>query len=168
MAQQMTKEAFKQIYDTWLEPIRRFIYYKTGDASLTDDLVQDVFVKLWENQHKVNQDSVKSYLYKIAQNLSINQFKKRQAAIRFMQKETGNAHDDNKGDEQMEADERDKALQQALARLSEKNRVVLLMHKMEGLSHKEIAERLDISQKAVEKRMHKAMESLRKNLAPNA
>lgn len=165
MKEPLSKKEFKAIYDTWFEPVRNFLYYKTGDIGLTEDLLQDVFVKLWENRSKVKRDTVKSYLYKIAQNLAINQLKKQQTAFRFMARQNAGIFDEDTAENRLEQEEMDRALQKALAGLPEKQRVVLLMHKMERLSHKEIAARLDISVKAVEKRMHKAMETLRNQLS---
>lgn len=165
MAKELSKEAFKQLYDQWYLPIRNFIYFKTGDVDLTDDLLQDVFVKLWETRHKIRRETVKSYLYTIANHLTINQLKKQQTQFRFIARQDHQAQNNESPEFAMETKELDAALQKALAQLPEKNRVVLLMHKMEGHSYKEIAERLGISQKAVEKRMHKAREQLKKHVS---
>lgn len=55
-------------------------------------------------------------------------------------------------------------LKQALADLSDEQRVAFMMNRVDGLKHREIAERLGISQKAVEKRIYKAVENLQKKL----
>ena len=59
---------------------------------------------------------------------------------------------------------RKKDLKKALQLLTEKQRVALLMNKMEGLTYKEIAESLNLSQKAIEKRIGQALSNLKKNL----
>ena len=60
--------------------------------------------------------------------------------------------------------EKKKRFEKALQSLTEKQRVALLMNKMEGLTYKEIAESLNLSQKAIEKRIGQALGNLKKNL----
>ena len=68
--------------------------------------------------------------------------------------------DDNEND----LFEKKKRFEKALQLLTEKQRVALLMNKMEGLTYKEIAESLNLSQKAIEKRIGQALSNLKKNL----
>jgi RNA polymerase sigma-70 factor (family 1) len=156
----MTLEVFKSLFDTYYKPLKRFLYYKLADIDLAEDITQEVFVKAWDKRDTIMPDTAKSYLYKIANNLAINHFNS--AKTRF---ELKLEHHDSpvaeSPDYVMEKDEFAEKLNRALEELPESQRVVFLMNRIDDLTYREIAERLDISVKAVEKRMHGALESLR-------
>jgi RNA polymerase sigma-70 factor (family 1) len=156
----MTREEFKSIFDTYYRPLKNFLYYKLADKDLAEDIAQEVFIRAWDKRDTIVQATVKSYLYKIAHNLAINHFNS--ARTRF---ELKLEHHDSRVSESpqyvMEKEEFAERLNRALERLPEGQRVVFLMNRIDDLTYREIAERLEISDKAVEKRMHGALESLR-------
>jgi RNA polymerase sigma-70 factor (family 1) len=156
----MTREEFKSIFDTYYRPLKNFLYYKLADSDLAEDMTQEVFIRAWDKRDTIVQATVKSYLYKIANNLTINHFNS--AKARF---ELKLAHHDSRVSESphyvLEKNEFAERLNRALEKLPEGQRVVFLMNRIDDLTYREIAERLEISDKAVEKRMQGALESLR-------
>jgi RNA polymerase sigma-70 factor (family 1) len=157
----MTLDQFKTIFDDYYHPLKNFLYYKLGDIDLAEDITQEVFIRVWDKRDEVLQETVRSYLYKIANNLAINHFKSAKKRFEF---KLERGHDRPAGespDFTMEKDEFATRLNHAIANLSESQRVVFLMNRMDDLTYREIAERLEISVKAVEKRMQGALESLR-------
>jgi RNA polymerase sigma-70 factor (family 1) len=157
----MNLEQFKIIFDEHYRPIKNFIYYKLGDVDLAEDFTQEVFIKAWDKRDTIRQETVKSYLYKIAANLTINHF--RSAKNRF-ELELDDHHDKPSIESPqylMENQEFATQVNNALANLPEGQRTVFLMNRIEDLTYREIAERLKISVKAVEKRMQNALEHLR-------
>lgn len=155
------KESFKQIFDNYFNSVRNFVYYKLGDAELADDIVQDVFIKCWEVRDKVKIETVKSLLYKIAENLCKNHFKHQKVRYNFVAKFEDKSKPETP-DFIMEKEEFDRKIQSVLAQMPEKCRLVFLMSRMEDLTYSEIAERLNLSVKAIEKRMHEALDFLKK------
>jgi RNA polymerase sigma-70 factor (ECF subfamily) len=153
------RQAFKEFY----KPIRSFIYYKCGNVDMAEDITQDVFVKLWETREKIDKRTIKAYLYTIAQNVTINQLKRQQLMFKFKQKPTIDRDTDNP-EKLAEMDEYQKKLESVLAILPEGGRQVFLMNRLEDLTYAEIAERLGLSVKAVEKRMSKVLRILREKL----
>ena len=156
----MTLESFKSIFDEYYRPVKRFLYYKLGDIDLAEDITQEVFIRAWDKRETIIIDTVKSYLYKIANNLVINHFSS--AKIRFELKLED--HDKTVSESPqyiMENDEFATRLNRALEQLPEGQRTVFLMNRIDDLTYREIAEQLELSVKAVEKRMHSALESLR-------
>ncbi len=130
---------------------------------MAEDIAQDVFMKAWEKRATIRRETVKSLLYTIAGNLSINQLKHRQ--IVFEHSNALRTSSDYETPQfQMESEEFNRKLQQSLSALPENSRVVFLMNRIEKMTYAEIAERLGISVKAVEKRMHKALTELRKRI----
>ncbi len=153
---------FKSIFDEYYHPIKNFLYYKLGDVSLAEDITQEVFMKAWEKKDKIVVETVKSYLYKIAGNLAINHFKSAKSNYEFeLKPENSTPSSTEQPDYSMEKDEFARKLEIAIGSLTENQRVVFLMNRIDDLTYKEIAKRLDLSVKAVEKRMHNALEALR-------
>ena len=156
----MTREDFKSVFDTYYRPLKNFLYYKLADIDLAEDIAQEVFVRAWDKRDTILLETVKSYLYKIANNLAINHFNS--AKTRFELK-LGD-HDRSVQESPhyvLEKDEFATRLNRTLENLPESQRVVFLMNRIDDLTYSEIAGRLDISVKAVEKRMQGALESLR-------
>lgn len=159
----LSREEFEQIFDMYYRHVRNFLYYKTSQVELSEDLAQDAFVRLWETRHKVDKFSVKAYLFTIANNMAINKLKKKQLKFKFLkyQEERKNIQTP---EYLMEMEEFDLKLQAALAKLPDGAREVFLMNRIDGLKYREIAEMLGLSIKAVEKRMSTALSVLRKEI----
>lgn len=156
----MELAAFKSLFDKYYHPIKNFLYYKLGDVDLAEDLTQEVFVKAWQKKDELIPETVKSYLYTIAGNLAINHFNSAKHRYEFQLNEQSETTSESPLFI-MEKDEFAKQLEQSIGMLTENQRVVFLMNRIDDLTYKEIAERLEISVKAVEKRMHNALEVLR-------
>jgi RNA polymerase sigma-70 factor (ECF subfamily) len=154
---------FDQIFEDWYYPVRNFLYYKTGDMQIAEDITQDTFLKIWEKKESIKIPTVKSLLYKIATNLFLNRQEHLKVQYRFVTDYTVNEFSDAP-DFDMEMKEFDKRLQLTLADLDEKNRVVFLMNRIDDLTYNQIAENLGLSVKAVEKRMGKALSFLKEKL----
>lgn len=130
---------------------------------MAEDIAQDTFIKLWENRHKIERKTVKSYLYTIAGNLAINQLKRQQLQYKFQNQVE--IHQDNRDPDYLLAmKEFEAKLQKVIGEMPEGSREVFLMNRLEDLKYREIAERLGITVKAVEKRMSKALHILREKL----
>lgn len=159
----LTTEEYQTYFNDYYGAIRNYLYFKTGDEGMAEDIAQDTFVKLWENRHKIERKTVKSYLYTIAGNLAINQLKRQQLQYKFMNQVE--FHQDNLDpDYLLRMKEFDKKLQEVIASMPEGSREVFLMNRLEDLKYREIAERIGITVKAVEKRMSKALQILREKL----
>jgi len=154
---------FKRIFDKYYEGVRNYIYYKTSDINLAEDLVQDVFLKVWDKRHEIEEETVKSLLFVMAGNMIKNFFKHRQVTFRFANTTSPEEHSEA-ADFDMEQREFEIQLQQVLSSMPENSRVVFLMNRMESLTYNEIAQRLDLSVKAVEKRMHEALRILKNQI----
>ncbi len=162
----LSRKEFEQVFDLYYEPIRNFLYYKCSDAELSEDVAQDAFVKLWETRDRLDKSSLKAYLYTIAGNLLINQLKRNQLKYKFLNLQSDQS-DKQAPDYLIEMKEFDQKLQDALAKIPDGAREVFLMNRIDDLKYHEIAERLGLGVKAVEKRMSKALAILRDNLGKN-
>ena len=76
-----TKDDLREVYDQYFESLRSFLYYKTGDIYFSEDLVQEVFIKVWGKRADIKKETIKNLLYTIANNLMINRLKHRQVVM---------------------------------------------------------------------------------------
>ena len=154
---------FEAIYNTYAKEIRRFLFYKTQDIDKSEDILQEVFIKLWENCNKVDPNKVKSYIYSIANNMFLNDIK-HQKVVQNYRKHNGNDSTNESPEFIMLEMEFMEKLESTIDNLPEKQREVFLMNRIEKKKYKEIALLLDISVKAVEKRLHQALVVMRKEI----
>jgi RNA polymerase sigma-70 factor (family 1) len=151
---------FEDLFNQCYIQLRNFLYYKSGKMELAEDLTQDAFLILWKKRDHIDQEKVKSYLFTIAHNLFLNDVKHQKVVMKFNQQPVNTTYIETP-QYLMEGDEFKMKLEETIAQLDEKNRVVFLMNRIDKLTYREIAERLGLSVKAVEKRMTKALQSLR-------
>ena len=130
---------------------------------MATDIAQDSFMKIWEKNLEYNENQIKGLLYKISKELWISQYRKLDSARKF---ELNLTYEDERitPEDLLEYDELRVKYEEVLSILPENQREVFLMSRMEDLTYKEIAERLDIGVKAIEKRMSLALRTLRKEL----
>ena len=161
--EEINSAQFKKIFDLYFEAIRNYVYFMSSDSGLAEDIAQDTFVKLWDNRTAIVLSTVKSYLYAIARNLTLNQLKRNKLKYNFMaQTELGS--NSETPEFSMEQQEFKEKLEAAIASLPEGSREVFLMNRIEGIKYIEIADRLGLSVKAIEKRMSKALKILREKI----
>lgn len=160
-AEQVCEEKiFQQLFFEYAPRIRNFLYYKSGDLQLSEDLTQEAFLRLWKHCETVSYLKARSFLFTVANHLFLDVIKHKKVVQQFflVKKKLDQVLTP---DTIMEEDEIQTRLERALIALPEKQRLVFLLSRIEKMTYKEIAELLDISVKAVEKRMHKALMSLR-------
>lgn len=155
------EKIFDSVFMSHSEHLRNFIYYKSGNLQRSEDILQDAFSKLWEECSKVPFEKAKSFLFTVANNLFLNEEKHKKVVLKFEKQNTlGNNFESPHF--LLEEAEFEKRLHDAIESLPDGQKEVFLMSRIDGLKYKEIAERLELSVKAIEKRMHKALISLRK------
>ncbi len=159
----MNIQDFKLIFDQYYESIKRFLYYKVGDIAVSEDIAQEVFLKAWEKRDAIKMDTIKSFLYTIAGNLAINHLKHRSIVFNFVKNDSGEKVT-NSPEFELEMKEFKLKLEQTLAEMPENSRIVFLMNRIEKLKYSEIADRLNLSVKAIEKRMSIALKYLKEKL----
>lgn len=141
--------------------LRNFLLYRCGDAEQAADLVQEAFLRLWKNCGKVLPAKASGWLFRVGENLFFKQVERAKVARKYVWQQEGLTSSVASPQEEMEEAEFRQQLEATLAELPDGAREVFLLNRIDGLKYREIAELLGISQKAVEKRMHRALVTMR-------
>ena len=154
---------FSEIYQEQSRSIWNFIYFKTGDEEEANDLVQEAFIKLWNHCESVPKEKARSFLYTVINNAFLNRVAHKKVVLKYRIQQPISI---NKESPHFLLEEKEymNKLTNAIDNLSEGQRVAFLMNRVEGKKYREIAEILQISVKAVEKRMSLALMALRKEI----
>jgi RNA polymerase sigma-70 factor, ECF subfamily len=165
--QQGDRHAFRQLYQNYQARVRATLYQLCGSEGL-DDLVQEVFLKVWKSLPKLREVGYFStWLYRITWNVALDRRKKLKQKSEiflgdrdFHDLEIPNSV--NNGD-LMSIHYRD-LVRQSLKTLSLEHRAVLILHDLEDIPQKEIAGILDIPVGTVKSRLHNARNYIKKFL----
>jgi len=157
------EHVYSKIFRNLSNDLFNFLRYKYGEGLSPKDKVQEAFVTLWNNCKKVPPEKAKSFLFTTANNLMLNEIKHQKVVLRHQQTKPKSYTNENP-EFLMEESQFMQKYEAALAKLTEAQRVAFLLNKAEGKRHKEIAEMLGISRKAVEKRIYGALDKLRKDI----
>lgn len=174
MADGSSETGLAGLYRAHRSELLRFLVARIGDAAEAEDVVQEVWLKIASLQTGPVANG-KSYLFRIAHNLVLDRVRERKRRAVREQNWSDTEHGplpasgevaDSREDamQEMEAREEAARLASAIANLPEGARNVLRLHKIDGLSHGEVAEKLGISKSGVEKHMAVAMKHLRRLL----
>ncbi len=159
------KNWFEGIFDQHFDAVRNYLFYLSGDMKLSEDLGQDVFLSLWENKDKLRENTLRAYLLTIARNRYFKHHRRKSVDLKFNNSLIGSDNSDYKSpDYLIEVKEYDKKVQTAISSLPERTRVIFLMNRLDDKSYRQIADELDVSVKAIEKQMTKAIRMLQESL----
>jgi RNA polymerase sigma-70 factor (ECF subfamily) len=160
-------EAFRAVFNQWQQTIFNFLHFRTKNVARAEDLLQEVFLKLWDTRTRLDEKkSLRNYLYTIANNLALNEARHEKVVVKHKEGTVLPLFSNTENPEFIfEEKEWKSKLEGAIASLPEKPRVIFLMSRMEDLSYQEIADRLSISIKTVETHMVTALRHLRQTLS---
>lgn len=158
--------AFEKIFKMYFKNLHAFAYTFTKDDVIAEEMVQNVFFKIWEKKDQLQiDDSLKAYLYKSVHNESLNHLKHLKIKTSFQIQYSGNMESSNQdASNQMMASELEDKIQKAINELPQQCRTIFQMSRFEQLKYQQIADQLNISIKTVENQMGKALKVLRLKL----
>jgi RNA polymerase sigma-70 factor (ECF subfamily) len=159
--------AFDALYRKYSKRLYKFGYSILKTQEEAENLIQDVYLNLWENRYKVEKDlSIKSYLFTIAYNSAITIIRKKARESKFVEYlKTLQEISEEPVNIAFEYDELTNKLEEIIKVLPQRQKEVYLLHRVEGLKYNEIAERLNISMNTIENHMSRALKTIRKKLS---
>jgi len=160
------KYAFTVIFTKYYQDLVRFSFRFTKNSDASEELVQELFVKLWEERKLLTfHTSLKSYLLKSAQNRSIDWLRHLNIKKKYASEILDNPIlSENDIENYILHSELESNLFRALNKIPAPNAEVFRMSRNESLNYNEIAQKLDVSVRTVEVRMAKALSLLREEL----
>lgn len=161
------KDAINSIFVAYSKRLYTFAFaYLKTDAD-SKDVVQDVFVNLWNNRNNLKEDTnLEAYLYTITRNSVISVFRKKiseREYLKHLHKIAVFQHSEN--DEKCDYDLLSNRIKELIDQLPERRKLIFKLSKEKGMSNKAIAEELNISIKTVEDHITKARRFLKSRLA---
>lgn len=159
--------AFDRVYELYSHKLFSFVFKILKNEDEADDIVQEVFVKIWESRDKLGDCKLlNSYIFTIAYNTSIDLIRKRINNAKYLNhlKSSVVINYTPAIISQIEFDDLNTQAKELIANLPDRQKQVYLLHREEGLTYAEIAEQLGISRNTVENHMGKALKCLRQNM----
>ncbi|GAI33148.1 unnamed protein product [marine sediment metagenome] len=155
-------DAFAEIIEHYQVPIIRYLYRLTGDYEVAQDLAQDTFLQAYKGILKTKSElSFKAWLYRIATNNAL-QLRRRKRLLSFIPFTDLRKSDISTMEAPPGCAEERIAIKEALLKVPDKQRTCMVLHFVEGLKYREIAEILGISEEAVRKRVARGSREFRK------
>ena len=167
------QKAFERLFSIYFPRLKDFAYKVVRDDGISQDIVQDVFLKVWDQRAQIQNINIEAYLFKLVRNRCIDYIKylkvvnNRMDKIRISLKIEELYRIDFIGDEPyiLIEEELNAKLEKIIQRLPNRCREVFLLSRMDGLKNKEIAEKLNISIKNVERHLSRALHAFRDNFS---
>lgn len=151
-------EAFKLLFDRYHERMYSFLFSFLRSKEDTEEVVQETFLKIWESRENFSEDyPFESLLFRIAKNTSLNYSRKKVNRIVFEKHFSFFSNlSESSTDEYILFQETQSIIETILNGLPPKRKEIFLLQKIEGLSRKEIADKLNISVITVDHQLNKA------------
>lgn len=154
------EENYNKVYREQAKSVRNFVYYKCGNVEKAEDITHESFIKLWKNCRDVLAEKAKSYLFTVAYRLFLNDYDHKKVVLKFERELTwkNNVEDPSYI---IEHDQFKEKLEIAISNLPDTQREAFLLNRIEKMTYQQIAEAQEVSVKAVEKRISKALKKLK-------
>jgi RNA polymerase sigma-70 factor (ECF subfamily) len=155
-------DAFARLYDTYVDEVYRFVYYRVSDEDTAEDLTSQIFFKAWDNLHRyqVRGSPFKAWLFQIARNLVIDYYRTRKEVLPLephaLLEPDPAANVSEKVEQRLEAER----LRNLLQGLTDDQREVLTLKYINGLSTKEIAKVMKKGQGAIRALQMRGLQAL--------
>jgi RNA polymerase sigma-70 factor (ECF subfamily) len=167
LIQKGDKNAFDELFLFYYKKLCRFALVFLHDEDESEEAVQRMFVRFWENRRKlIIPENLRSYLFKSTYNECLKTIRSQTNRKKYHQNYYSNLIAESVEEDRPALDQITPYLNKAIANLPERCRQIFILHKVEGMKQKEVAEILNISAKTVENQVAIAITKLRAELKP--
>lgn len=159
------KNAYQELFERYAPRIYQFSLTYLKNQADAEELVQDVFLKIWEKRDTLDQSkNIKAFIFKVAVNTIYDFIRHKNIENAFSDFIKSNAETgSNNTWHSVIFDEMQKNLQNLVAQLPEQQQKILQLSKEDGLSNEEIAAKLNLSKRTVENHLYRAVSFLKEN-----
>lgn len=170
-----SRDEFKQLFLIYFPRLNDYAGKIIKDGTISQDIVQDVFAKLWENRNNIDDSNIEAYLFRAIKNRCLDYIRHIKVVSNFKLDFKASAkveelyRIDFAGDEPyiLIEKELETEIQRVIQSLPERCREVFILSRIRGLRNKEIAEKLGINIKNVERHISKALNIFKSRFANN-
>jgi RNA polymerase sigma-70 factor (ECF subfamily) len=166
VADEADPAAFRELYQTYGPRVKAYMMRQGADAALAEDLAQETLLTVWRRAslYVDERGSVATWIFTIARNLRIDRLRREMPWQALPEEHETQAADDTPADEALSEKERQGRVRAALAELPPQQHEVVVLSYLEGLSHSDIAARLNLPLGTVKSRMRIAYQKIRAEL----
>ena len=159
------QSAFKNVYDAYWAKVFHFTSLYVNDPFEREEVVQQVFIRLWEKRESIDESvDLDGYLFIITRNMIFNRSRRSFNEKAYKEAMEAIGSDSYTLDAQIEARDLNIYIEKLVALLPDRQREAFILSRKNGLTAKEIAQRMGISQKGVERHIHLALKFIKSNL----
>ncbi|MCM3406026.1 RNA polymerase sigma factor [Cytobacillus oceanisediminis] len=164
---QKDSKALELLYDRYEKLLFSFVYKMTHDPQLSEEVIQEVFMKLWKKHSNYSEDKGKfsSWLLTLTRNTALDVLRKQKPQESFEYKEYDSVNiDSNSPEEIVEWKERGKLIKRAVTKLKGEQQKMIDLFYFKGLSHQKISERTELPLGTVKGRLRLALKHLKTHI----
>jgi len=164
LIKQGNEKSFETLFRAYYKPLLIYSERIVEDKDDANEIVQDIFLKLWEKRKEIEiRSTLNAYLYRAVYNNSLQLLKRRKLDLKYRQYKTQHSTNSINPSEDMIATELSHKIGLLLDALPDNCKRIFKMNRFEGMKYQEIADKLSISIKTVEANMTKALKHFRKH-----
>lgn len=170
LIQKNDRVAFYNLYERYCRRLHGFVLRYIKQKEDAEEIVQEVFVKIWESRNKIDAySSFEAFLFTIAYNTTISLLRKRTNENKYLEHLKSLQQPDSSPDliDEIHFNELNDRVQSLLNELTPRQKEIFQLSREEGLSHEEIAKKLDISVNTVKKHIGNTLVFLRSQIDSN-
>ena len=156
------RKVFTMLFDYYYTGLVVFADRYLHDMELSEDIVQSVFVRLWENRYSIQSSSIRYYLSSAVKNNCIDLIRKKETQEKYTRRFLSN--NITSGTDFWAESELEQMIEKSIANLPPRCAEIFRMSRFDGMKTHEIAEKLQLSNRTVETQISNALKILRKDL----
>jgi len=160
------EESYAALFDASYDALFRYTLYITHDKAAAADILQDVYLKLWQVRESIDPDrSLRALMYQMARNYALNHERQRKRhAAEAIDDDHPSVSFDTVNDDELDAAMLKRHLERWISEMPQRRREAFMLSRFEGLSHEEIASLMDLAPKTVNNHIVLALQHIRKKL----
>ncbi len=160
-----SKEEYKKVFEEFYNPLCNFAHKIIGRADLAEDIVQEVFVQMWQKREQIKlTGSIKNYLFQSTRNKAIEIIRRKKLESDYVNAEKNLKEESYEIEEEANNFVLKEKLRRSIRQLPPKCQEIFVLSKLNGLTYSEIAEELNLSVKTVENQVGRGLKLLREML----
>lgn len=164
---EINEKILKQLFDLYADSLTEFLSYYTRNHDQIEDVIQEIFIRLWEDRAELNIFYIKTYLFKAARNLMLNSLRNEQNRLNLLGQWANELITESEAQDCINMKEFESLYIKAVESLPSKCKEIYKLNKENKITYKQIAELRSLSEKTVENQMSIAIKKIKEFILDN-